>query len=188
MVAVVDNMTVARPYNSKITPTLLLLTLATFNVRGLSKSEKRERLGVDCVRYNVDIMALQETKTKNSVDMKLLTGHRLILFDQKKSYHYGLGFSISPRILECVKSYTVISDRVCYLDLVLQSKGGNLIKCRVVNAYGPTSVIAGDKPRLVKTFYKHLKAAINVPVNVEVFILGDFNATAIIHIFFTFAK
>jgi Na+/H+ antiporter NhaC len=46
----------------------LLISFATFNIRGLGSQQdntalsKRELLGLDCVRYNVDICALQETK------------------------------------------------------------------------------------------------------------------------------
>lgn len=50
------------------------------------------------------------------------------------------------------------------------------MKCRVINTYGPTAPKAKTKPTLVKTFYRKLKQAINVPSKFEIFILGDFNA------------
>ena len=47
----------------------LLLSFATFNIRGLGHCDdsenihsKREQLGSDCLRYGVDICAIQKTK------------------------------------------------------------------------------------------------------------------------------
>ena len=47
---------------TRIVPPSLLLRLATFNVRGLVKEEKQSLLDADCTHYNLDLIALQETK------------------------------------------------------------------------------------------------------------------------------
>ena len=40
------------------------LTIATFNVRGLTKKYKQEQLARDITRYKIDISAIQESKVK----------------------------------------------------------------------------------------------------------------------------
>ena len=62
------------------------------------------------------------------------------------------------------------------MDLELPSRSGNLIRCRIVNAYCPHKKLANDNPNLLVNFYGQLKDAIAVPSNVEIFVLGDFNS------------
>ena len=161
---------------------VLLLSFATFNIRGLgsqhddSTQSKREKLGADCDSYHVDICAIQETKVVEPGVCTLSNGYRLIWFEQRDGRHGGLGFVISPRMFDYVVCYKTISDRVSYLDLNMPSRSGSLIRCRVVNAYGPHRKLASDNPKLLANFYGQLRDAINVPSNVEIFVLGDFNS------------
>ncbi len=159
------------------------ISFATFNIRGLgsqliqdSTHSKREQLGIDCVRYNVDICAVQETKVVEAGESTLSNGYRLILFEQKDGRHGGLGFVISPRIFSYVVRWKYISDRVSYMDLDIPSRSGKSIRCRVVNAYGPHKKLAHDNPQLIENFYGQLKESISVPSNTEIFVLGDFNS------------
>ena len=48
----------------KSLPLTLLLTLATYNVFGLSRSEKQHQLDKDVIRFNLEIVGLQETKVR----------------------------------------------------------------------------------------------------------------------------
>ena len=160
----------------------LLISLATFNVRGLGSQQndsthsKREQLGIDCARYSIDICAIQETKTVEPGTCTLSNGYRLVWFEQKDGRHGGLGFVISPRMFDYVVCWTTISDRVSYMDLELPTRSGNLIRSRVVNAYCPHRKLAHDNPNLLVNFYGQLKDAISVASNVEIFVLGDFNS------------
>ena len=160
-----------------------LISFATFNVRGLGTQEyqgynvsKREQLATDCLRYNIDICAIQESKVREPSFNRLYSGHRLILFEQLDGRHGGLGFVVSPRIANFVKSWKYLSDRVCFMDIELPTRSGNPVKCRVVNAYGPHTKLVQDNPRLLSKFYGNLREAGNVPSNVEIFFLGDFNS------------
>ena len=157
----------------------LLISFATFNIRGLGQQQdhesarsKRELLGIDCLRYGVDICAIQETKVVEPGVCTLSNGYKLIWFEQNDGRHGGLGYVISPRMLDYVVCWKTISDRVCYMD----SRSGMLIKCRVVNAYGPHKKLALDNPNLLGKFYGQVKDGISVPSNVEIFVLGDFNS------------
>ena len=159
------------------------VSFATFNIRGLGTQErdgygvsKREHLATDCARYKVDICAVQESKVTEGSFCQLPSGHRLILFNQLDNRHGGLGFVVSPRIANFVKSWKYVSDRVCFMDFELPTRSGNPVLCRVVNAYGPHMKLAEDNPRLITKFYGDLKEASSVCSNVEIIYLGDFNS------------
>ena len=91
-------------------------------------------------------------------------------------YQRGIGFLISKRLYPHVTVVRQISDNVAFVDFDLPSKNGKPTKCRLVNAYGPTSPSAKKNPRLVKNFYSELSSVVKVPVNYELFICGDINA------------
>ena len=148
----------------------------TWNVCGLSKSIKRDNLANECLKYKMDIACLQETKSKLHEDLFLHNGYRLIIMEQRDSYHGGLGFIISPRMRDYVKSYSYISDRVAVLDLLIPTKSGAPVHYRMVNAYGPTTPRAQSNPQAVIDFYQSLSHAINVPSRWEYYICGDFNS------------
>lgn len=163
----------------------LIISLATFNIRGLGSEKedetihsKRELLGTDCYRYNVDICALQETKVTESCDQILSNGYRLMCFQQTEGRHYGQGFVFSPLFLKTVNHLTLhyISDRVSYIDYEIPSRSGIAVRCRAINAYGPHRKLAIDNPQLLETFYSQLRSAAAVSSNVEIFMLGDFNS------------
>jgi exonuclease III len=97
--------------SSKVSSTSLL-SLASLNAKGLSKTEKQEELGMDCSRFKVDILCVQETKVKNHSTRYLENKYQLIMMEQNKGRHGGLGFIISPRLLPYVTDYQYTSDRV----------------------------------------------------------------------------
>ena len=115
-----------------------MFRFATWNVRGLTKDHKRSLFSKDCSSYKIDIICLQETKCRNHEDLLLPNNFRLIVMEQKQSRHGGLGFGISSRMFDYVKSYAYISDRVAVLDLQIPTKSGLFTNYRIVNAYGPT--------------------------------------------------
>ena len=79
--------------------TLMLMSIATWNVWGLSLSAgnlKTELIVDQMIDFKVDICALQETKTVVSDEM-LVKGYKVILMGSN-CRHYGLGFIVSPRL------------------------------------------------------------------------------------------
>ena len=64
-----------------ILATIALLGFASWNVRGLTKTDKQFLLAEDCDRYDLDIIGIQETKICQFNDKKLPGNHRLLLFD-----------------------------------------------------------------------------------------------------------
>ena len=157
--------------------TVAYLHLATWNVRGISKEYAQHQAASDCDRYNLDLIALQETKVSQQSDTLIPGKHRLILFNQKQSWHGGLGFIINRRFIPNVVSYQQISDRVAYLDVCIPSKcqGTPPLKIRVVNCYSPTNVKSVQNPQIADQFYCELQEAVNIPARHELFVMGDFN-------------
>ena len=160
----------------------LMISFATFNIRGLgfqqenNQHSKRELLGLDCEKYHVDICALQETKVTESDSLVLRNGFNLFLFEQLDSRHGGLGFIISPRMMNYVVCWKYISDRVCYVDICIPSRSGTPLRCRVINAYCPHQGLVRKNPAVLDNFYGQLREAKNVSSNVELQFLGDFNS------------
>ena len=79
-------------------------------------------------------------------------------------------------MLSWIKSYSYVSDRVAFLDLLIPNNAGGETNYRIINAYGPTQPRAADNPQLVTDFYHDLSVAYDVPARYEVWFGGDFNA------------
>ena len=107
-----------------------MFSFCTWNVRGLTNDHKRSLLVDDCQRYKLDIIGLQETKCTKPEDIVLQKNYKLIIMDQKICRHGGLGFVISPRMLQFVKSYSYVSDRVAIMDIHIPNKGTGFVKYR----------------------------------------------------------
>ena len=105
---------------SSMSPLTLLVSLATFNIRGLGNEINYIELNSDCDNFHCDIISLQETKVVNSFEQVFRdSGNKLIMvFNQidvsvtRKNgkeqinliYQRGIGFMISKRMLPGIKS------------------------------------------------------------------------------------
>ena len=157
---------------------MVLLKVGTWNVCGLSSEDRQSLVAKDIDRYDIDILALQETKTRVFQHTTLPGHHQLYLFDQKQDWHGGLGFVINKRFIDCITSYHQISDRVAYMDARLKPSDKNSPPCyiRFVNCYSPTNPKSVQNPHIADQFYDQLDKALDVPARFEVWFLGDFNA------------
>ena len=63
-----------------------------------------------------------------------------------------------------------------FLDLEFPTKSEKLLRCRVVNVYGPHKKFAENNQQLLIDFYGQVRDALTVPANIETFVLGDFNS------------
>ena len=80
------------------------ISIATWNVQGLSAKEKKEQLGRDCNAYAIDLMCIQETKVPDYDEINLLSGNKLILMEQKTGtsktrFRYRTTFNTTYSIL-----------------------------------------------------------------------------------------
>ena len=118
-------------YQNK-TRTTTEFSSGTLNVRGLTSKTKRECLDELFADYNLDVLCLQETKTKNEKTIK-----------QKNSTLHLLRSRI------CSKKWTNLttSDRVAILEGNL--KGAHL---KIVNCYGTTQILSNKKQEIYEEF------------------------------------
>ena len=96
------------------------LSIATFNVRGLTQEYKQEQLSRDITKYKLDVISIQETKIKEDTDINI-GQNRLICFSTGANTSHGNGFMISGKMAPMVNRYWKVSDRICVLELLTKS-------------------------------------------------------------------
>ena len=134
-----------------------VFSLATFNVRGLSKENKQNQLARDIEKYNVDICCLQEVKIKEVVD-KNVGNCRLITVGAEMK-DYGNGFMISSKWKDAISNYWKVSERIS----VIQIKTNKSIKNKNINDNNYHTILNGTKMKISKTKQtRHTITIINV--------------------------
>ena len=155
-----------------------MLRIGTFNVLGLSKTEKQHLLEEDFISYGLDILAIQETKISKHDEIVLPQKNKLILMKQtdliNDTGHGGLGFVISKKLCPCIEQWNYVSDRVSYIDLKIPC-GNSSMNIRCINGYSPTNTKSKKDVSLSTKFYEDLHKASHVPSRWELYFLGDFN-------------
>ena len=104
-----------------------VLSIGTFNVRGLTDDQKKRDLTLDMKRYNIDICCLQETKMKVGSDVNI-NEYRLITLPADIPY-YGTGFIIAEKWIENISRYWKVSERIS----VIQIKIKDEYKCKKIS-------------------------------------------------------
>lgn len=171
-----------------------LLSVGSFNVRGLSSDFRRDTLRRDLKRHQIDICTLQETKLSTSVDTEE-NGYRLIC-PAPECRHYGLGFAVSSKISKNIQKLWILSDRVAVLTLQINpsncgnrnpktcndsNQTSNTSKpsstLAIINVYAPTSTICARNVEEADKFWATLRSAYDhVKSSTVVILAGDFNA------------
>jgi exonuclease III len=157
--------------------------VASFNVRGLCDNSKRDNLGVDMIRYGVDVACLQETKMKKGCS-ETINGCNLTSFPTTQDA-YGLEFMVSEKWSDKIHKQWKVSDRIADTQRNPKIKNakkytkpmykcrkmakGLRIKCRVqnnrnmitiINSYAPHSELTKQKPKDTEKFYGTLDTQI----------------------------
>lgn len=149
------------------------MRVATFNVRGISKEHSKRCLEEDALSYHCDILAIQETKAKES-SWKATNGWGFYL-QKHEQVHYGLGFGFSPKFHKYVEKVWRVNDRIsaALLSPFKKKVGSKLL---IVNTYLPTMQITkrdhgterDNTLDIISNLIKQHKRDI-------IMILGDFN-------------
>ena len=149
------------------------LNIGTLNLRGIQEEHQQKDLANDMTKYNIQIMAVQETHLKG-------TGCKTIKDDEGNAYklyytckenntHHGLGIVVKKHL---APSFNTISDRICQMKT--QVAGKQLV---VICAYAPTQVTTEKDPKQTEDFYNILDGTISKESNGTLLIVaGDFNA------------
>ena len=154
------------------------LGIATFNVRGLQSTTKRQSLARDMKAYALDFVGLQETKITTQLVEKL-PGRYVLRCFPLSTRHHGIGFIVSPRLDPHLKRYWSVSDRVGVAEFVLPvTRRSRSNKLYMIVAYGPHSQLCADNPQTRDNFYDSLDRAWKQTKEGKslTFIAGDFNS------------
>lgn len=143
------------------------ITLGTWNLQGLNEEGAIINLVEEIKKYDMDIVALQETHLMTN-DIMEVRGY--ILYNSGgKTRTFGTGFLVKKSIITTVKTFQPISDKLCYLTIDIKNT-----KMTVVNLHAPTE----EKEEEQKdTFYEELENVLDkLPRNNIQIVIGDVNA------------
>ena len=150
----------------------LEIKIGSFNVRGLNSNLRKELLNEDLIKYDLDIICLQETKIQNGTDINI-GNSRLICFESD-SRHYGNGFLINKSWKNSIHRVWRVNDRMCVIQF--KAKNENLVS--IINVYGPTLKISEQDQDIREQFYKDLNSTLKIleKSSFITLIAGDFNS------------
>jgi len=83
-----------------------------------------------------------------------------------------VGFIVYDKVLSCIKNFSAVSDRICYIRIA-----GRIFDLVIINYYAPTE----DKNEDIKdNFYEDLEAVYNsLPLHCVKMVVGDLNAKVV---------
>ena len=157
------------------------IAIATLNCRGLAELSKRQQLTYIMKKFNIDILALQETKQRTNSHEQCdgytfyfssnQTNRTQVGHGGRRTYteHHGTGFIVSPKIQPFVTDCTPINERI--MEMKIAVRGRN---CSIVNGYAPHS----GRPLIEKQiFWNQIENFRGIQTTSSpVFVVGDFNA------------
>ncbi len=149
------------------------LKIGSLNVQGMNDPWKQESIKKDLDRYELNILAVQETKTRG-ISLESITtkqGRTFSIFQANSNNNKYQGTalfienSLSPE-------FKAVSDRMCMATIKLETN-----KMTIINVYAPTEQRSKDHPEEREKFYQELEQLINNTPNRDfILIAGDFNA------------
>uniref|UniRef100_A0A8D9ELZ3 Craniofacial development protein 2 n=1 Tax=Cacopsylla melanoneura TaxID=428564 RepID=A0A8D9ELZ3_9HEMI len=123
----------------------------------------------ELARYNMDLVALQETRWPDNGEQQA-PEYRIYYSGTKNNTHYGgVGFAVRNRLVENVLKFEAVDERLCYLRIKGRFKNISLI-----SYYAPTEESIDENKDL---FYSALDDLFQKIPNYDVkILLGDANA------------
>ena len=156
-------------------PTDNQLHVVTFNIETLIGHGKQESLARFAHNHQIDILALQETKSTASDERKILGG-KLLLSGTPQEHMAGVGFYVPPHNLPLISDFLPYSGRIAVLTLRTQPFITHLI-----SLYAPSQLTdqAADEARKEK-FWDDLQSLHDtLPRPSLIVYMGDLNARII---------
>ncbi|CAD6193241.1 unnamed protein product [Caenorhabditis auriculariae] len=146
------------------------LRFGTLNCRTLANDTAIEQLLTANRKANIDILALQETKSRKTSCDKTKNGELLILGEKVNGKNIGgIGFLINESVQSAVDSFEIVNARLGILRLDFGNKG----KIALINVYAPTATANEEN---LDDFYRMLEDTIRREKAYYIYVLGDFNA------------
>ena len=145
------------------------IKIGTWNVKSLYMVGQTKTLVAEMDRYNIDIIAVQETRWLGRGECDL--GKHTILYSGRADQRHeeGVGICMTKKIRESLMEYKPISERI--MSIRLRGKWFNVT---VICVYAPTEE---KEERIKDEFYEELQMIIdNTSKHDIMIILGDLNA------------
>lgn len=143
------------------------LTFGIWNVRYLYRTGALTIVLSDLDRYRLAITAIQEVGWTGTGHLKL--EKHTVFYSGGTKHEKGVGFIVSDQVLQNVKRFEAINDRICYLEIQCR-----WFKIILITCYGPTEDKDEDKKSEFNEDIKRMYSTL--PNNHIKIMLGDFNA------------
>ena len=132
------------------------LNVGTLNLRGLNTDLKKIQLANDMQKYELSVLAIQETKLKSEGIFEITSSDRKHIYEvyhtgNEENKHHGVGIVIEKGI---DAEFSVISNRICKIITKIGTKE-NQRKLTLISSYAPTLEVSKKIPRLKKIFMKN---------------------------------
>ena len=150
----------------------IVTRLGTWNTRTLNQLGKKEEAAKEMKRYNLDILAIQESRLigqgRSQIALENWRGE--ILWSGEEKYHQaGVAVILNKKASDALLAWKPISERIIYIRL-----GSKFSKLSLIICYAPTE---NAEEETKENFYYSLQAVIDtVPYHDVLLVLGDFNA------------
>lgn len=146
-----------------------VLRLEIWNIRTLNKPGALKYVLEAYNMYKMDILALQEIRWPNNGYLKKENITIFYSGPNNGKHENGLGFMIHDKILPCIKAFSAVTDRICYVRIA-----DRIFDLVIINCYAPME----EKNEVIKdNFYEDLEAVYNsLPSHCIKMIVEDLNA------------
>lgn len=143
------------------------IKIGTWNLQGLNEAGAAKNLLQEIKLYKLDILAVQETHLKE-VNIQELEGY-VFYNSGGKHRRFGTGFLVKENLVEKIKKFEAVSEKLCYLTIQTENK-----KLTIINIHAPTEEKKEEEKEM---FYEELERVVNIiPKNNIKMVIGDANA------------
>uniref|UniRef100_A0A8D9F872 Craniofacial development protein 2 n=1 Tax=Cacopsylla melanoneura TaxID=428564 RepID=A0A8D9F872_9HEMI len=144
------------------------LRVATWNVRTLYYAGALDNLRREAVTYNLDILAIQETRWTET-GLQSCEEYTMYYGGNQEHHTFGTAFLVRNVHLEAIKKYVFINPRLSYIQLK-----GKFNDIFIINVHAPTEDASTENK---DEYYEILEELYSqLPNYATKLIIGDFNA------------
>jgi len=104
--------------------------VGAWNVRSLYRARAFREIIKEADRYDLDLLAVQEFRWGDGSTLK--SGHLTFLYSTNEHF-LGTGFLVNERIINSVKDFKFVNDRMSYI--IIKGKWYNYV---IINVHCPT--------------------------------------------------
>lgn len=145
-----------------------ILNICSINVRGIVDSSRKTLLEEQLSKVSWDLLAIQETKSKDTTGATTRNGD--VLYNYSQNSFHGTGFIVNRNNLKNIEKFEPVSSRISFVDYQL-SRNRQL---RIISVYAPTCAAPDCE---FSVFLEDLSGVLRrCPSRTFPVIIGDLNA------------